>query len=872
MANHIDVRVLKDRFCVWLALITTMLFCSGLPVSAEDIPVKKIELPSSPDKLPYTFESIWTFNLNYRFGWVGSTDLNNNGTDEVLYVYGRDESSGGYTSAAVVEEEFLGHGAVEQINSAYSHWPIADVFLRDVWGDSLKELLLIRPVGDSVYLEVNLFSDSSAPETIYMLAAMARWGLAANGWKDLFIVPLTGIDLNGDDRRDLIFSRSSKVNNVEKADSAFERGLVAYDLVGDSVLWFFPLADLVNKKNFLVLDRPEGRKLIVAAVLACANSYSVNGMDSEHAYLIAIDDQGREVWRQTISEAGFFYPHMTTHDCDANGIPEIILDLDGRLTGNKNVTSLVCVDPLTGQIIKKAAPITRPDGVPFILPDSSAEGATILLSCVDEAAGRIFQYSLDLEFRGVWEGRFANIIMVENIVGDSAAEIIVGLLNGGSAMLDQNFEPIGITDIEGINQTYRHQKGTGLLSYTYQKAMILIPHKTPFLTMYFARYKWWLAVAAAVAVFFGILRITVWVRRLHQSTLGLPTLDRINAAVIVLDRKGRVKFFNRNPLVRELFGDDLHRSKAIEKSAMAKYPELVAAVRQSFQAPLLPYTERLQLTVSDRNYQIELVIYPRVEKGKTFIGKILVIEDISGKIAWERKAVLGEAAQRWIHRLKNSIATASIYLDNMAEDNKVLADLSDRAAFIRYYSEIRSQLGETADTAGKILRYTRITKPVLAWCDLNQVVEEAIAPYCLSTIPGITVAKRLQPNLSEVLIDPDQIKEIVDNLLSNAMKAVQDGGEVTVETRLASGLHDIQSDGRFVEIAVSDTGCGIPEGEIEKIFLPGFSRRGNGTGIGLAVVKEIIANHDGKIEVKSIEGQGSQFIIHLPMTAGVTHE
>ena len=122
---------------------------------------------------------------------------------------------------------------------------------------------------------------------------------------------------------------------------------------------------------------------------------------------------------------------------------------------------------------------------------------------------------------------------------------------------------------------------------------------------------------------------------------------------------------------------------------------------------------------------------------------------------------------------------------------------------------------------------------------------------------GVEFQSEIEENLSPVWLDSDRMKEVLVNLSQNAIQATPSGGRVTLK---ASG------NGENVKIQVTDTGKGIPPADLDKIFFPFFTTKPDGNGIGLAVSREVVEAHGGKIEVNSKEGVGTQFTIILPIT------
>jgi two-component system sensor histidine kinase HydH len=121
---------------------------------------------------------------------------------------------------------------------------------------------------------------------------------------------------------------------------------------------------------------------------------------------------------------------------------------------------------------------------------------------------------------------------------------------------------------------------------------------------------------------------------------------------------------------------------------------------------------------------------------------------------------------------------------------------------------------------------------------------------------GVEFENEIEENLSPVWLDSDRMKEVLVNLAQNAIQATPSGGRVTLK---ASG------NGENVKIQVTDTGDGIPPADLDKIFFPFFTTKPEGNGIGLAVCKEVVEAHGGKIEVDSKEGVVTLFTITLPV-------
>jgi signal transduction histidine kinase len=122
---------------------------------------------------------------------------------------------------------------------------------------------------------------------------------------------------------------------------------------------------------------------------------------------------------------------------------------------------------------------------------------------------------------------------------------------------------------------------------------------------------------------------------------------------------------------------------------------------------------------------------------------------------------------------------------------------------------------------------------------------------------NIKVETRLDEGLSPLLADPDQLGQVFGNVILNGVQAMPDGGRLLVRTEtVRTG---------WAAVTVSDSGEGIPEDKIGKVFEPLFTTKAKGIGLGLAVTKSLIEGHEGTIEVESEAGKGSTFTIVLPL-------
>lgn len=157
-----------------------------------------------------------------------------------------------------------------------------------------------------------------------------------------------------------------------------------------------------------------------------------------------------------------------------------------------------------------------------------------------------------------------------------------------------------------------------------------------------------------------------------------------------------------------------------------------------------------------------------------------------------------------------------------------------------------------------LLSYARTPRPTLEMTDLNELLKEIVEFAANHTdMRGVTIQSSFEANLPKVLLDGDQLRQVAINLILNAGGAMPEGGTLQVRTEAGPD--------RTIKISFQDTGCGIPQESLEKIFEPFYTTKARGTGLGLAITRQIVEMHHGDITIKSEAGKGTTVTVMLPI-------
>ena len=227
-----------------------------------------------------------------------------------------------------------------------------------------------------------------------------------------------------------------------------------------------------------------------------------------------------------------------------------------------------------------------------------------------------------------------------------------------------------------------------------------------------------------------------------------------------------------------------------------------------------------------------------------------------GLIQAEKLTSLGQLAASVAHEINNPLAGVLVYTQLLAK--KLNSDNFSKEGATEYLSKMEAELTRSSRLIRNLLDFARQSPPRFWEVDINEVVNRSFELAAHSAqLQHVEVLKELDPALPKISADFDQLQQVCTNLIMNAIQAMPKGGKLTIRT---------SADGTEVRVEVQDTGVGISPENMRKLFTPFFTtkREVKGVGLGLAVSYGIIQRHHGRIEVKSKEGEGSTFTVHLP--------
>lgn len=350
--------------------------------------------------------------------------------------------------------------------------------------------------------------------------------------------------------------------------------------------------------------------------------------------------------------------------------------------------------------------------------------------------------------------------------------------------------------------------------------------------------------------------------------IGLPriyktVLDHVRTAVLITDCNGVIVCVNR-PMTLLL---QMNEGYVLEKP----YQKIMAELRGTYQCELLGILQKVIETVevqstreimisneSENLLPVEAEAHPIFDNKGTFIGTFLAVGEMSGSDRLERVvaqseklAMVGQLAAGAVHEIRNPLTSVKGFIQLLQNEVKG----SPKA---EYFDIIIDEIDRVNTIVSEFLKLAKPARPNRKPSDLKGLWEDIrVLMEGEAFLLNVNIKEDFSDQIKPVLIDREQIKQVLINVVRNSFEAMAGGGDLTVR------LYKIERH-KEVCLEISDTGPGMDEETTRRIFVPFFTTKESGTGLGLAVSLTIMENHGGRMEVKSKNGNGTTAVMYFP--------
>jgi two-component system sensor histidine kinase PilS (NtrC family) len=346
---------------------------------------------------------------------------------------------------------------------------------------------------------------------------------------------------------------------------------------------------------------------------------------------------------------------------------------------------------------------------------------------------------------------------------------------------------------------------------------------------------------------------------LHRSII-----ESVDTGILTINLRGQIKSFNR--AAEEITGYSF--AEVEDKNIVDLFPEY-GDLLENIHTGGYPYSQQSRVEMYIESHEKKpLTLGCSVsflnDGTEKIIGDILVFQDLTAIKKMElileknrRLAFIGEMAAGLAHEMRNPLASISGSIQ-VLHKSLPLNETDERLMqiILRGKDQLESFMRD-------FLLLSRPTPGIPEMIKITDIIEDILESirYLPDWRDDIQVIKSLQDHLPFIRANKTEIRQLIWNVLMNAIQSMPNGGRVTIET--GKDTTDISA-GQFLEIKISDNGQGIMENDLGKIFEPFYTTREKGTGLGLAIVNRIVEGHAGKIKVDSRSGEGTTFTIWLP--------
>ncbi len=732
---------------------------------------------------------------------------------------------------------------------------ILDVKAFDVDGDRYKEIVYTYRKVDSLYLKIyQPFQEGQVLLQQKILVGKRRF--PNRPWQGRFEVQHL-VDLNHDGFKDLVMVICGGYDR-------YPRGVLVYDLQNRRELWHYWVGPIINKVHVYDLNG-DGRYEIYLDNWSPANRAEANQTDDFHSYLIVLSETGKLLFQKELggknSATLIYFPRFTP----GKAAELVTLTKTSNFdlsTGNRlikwhyqNFPYLFPKVENTRLIFGEAIAILKYQLLPHFFV-SNGEGQLCVLDSTLKLVS-VFSYPEKLLW---YYGQF-------DLNGDGIEETVCGTQEHHTLILNTDFKMIARgEELRHVFLVKRGRTKPPAHAFFYANGNIELV-KLQRLTIFdYLKGKRYLRVSLLVLGFIialGALKLAYggdwnWYRE------QLKFLAESFTATISLDRKGRISWMNSR--AEELFGRKFEevKGKPIEELLQGRFAPLREQLRKQLSSRQNARWQ-VRLSTEEAEHVFEIQVQFILSTLRRREGILVLFNDITPLIHSRKTVSWLMVAQKMAHEIKNPLTSIRLSLQRLKYEYENNPELQKKIAeFVEGGLEEVNRLRRVLDD---FMRFSRIQSPRMNLINLKEIIEEVVQRYRLHLPETINLKTEISdPNLT-VFADESQMVTLFTNLIDNAIQATQEPGEILIKLFEAERIQDdlIHPLKKEIVLEVSDTGRGMDADTRNRLFDPFFTTREGGSGLGMNIVKRIVEEHQGTIEVFSRPGLGTRITISFPL-------
>src|SRR5687767_1270450 len=340
-------------------------------------------------------------------------------------------------------------------------------------------------------------------------------------------------------------------------------------------------------------------------------------------------------------------------------------------------------------------------------------------------------------------------------------------------------------------------------------------------------------------------------RRQYVETI----LERIATGVISVDTSGRIRTLN--PAASRLLGLETPVSGLPAASVFGSpdFKPLAMVIDEAARSRDSAPPREVAIVRNGRELHLTVMTTPLRREDGVSDGIVLVLEDDTPRVRAQKAAAWQDVARRLAHEIKNPLTPIQLSAERLRK-HFGSAPSPTRELVEECTTTIVGEVESLKGLVNEFKDFARMPAPRVELIDLHALLTDVLSIY-RGTTGDVELRPKFAASLPTVFVDPAKIHQVIRNLVNNSLEAMGGQGRIDVETQ------HLAAENR-VRIVVADDGPGIPADARGKLFLSHYSTKQRGSGVGLAIVRRIVDEHGGRIEVTDNSPRGTRFAIELP--------
>jgi two-component system, NtrC family, nitrogen regulation sensor histidine kinase NtrY len=334
-------------------------------------------------------------------------------------------------------------------------------------------------------------------------------------------------------------------------------------------------------------------------------------------------------------------------------------------------------------------------------------------------------------------------------------------------------------------------------------------------------------------------------------------LRNIAAGVVSVDAEGTIVTMNKSAEVTFGLPAEEARGRLYSEILQPPHLEVVKSFMQVYRMSRQPYLEQqVQVIIGNRPMVLLIKVSVLRDDRSQYMGMVVVLDDLTDLEKAQRMAAWREVARRIAHEIKNPLTPIKLSAQRLRRKHEELLT-SEGSIFDQCTRTIIEQVDHMKHLVNEFSKFARLPRAQPTLCNLATIVEEVLSFY-QHTYPRVAFGLAKDAALPPLKLDRDQFKQVMINILDNALHALDDGrGSIEIGLFYDPIL-------KIVRLECSDDGHGVSPEDKLRMFEPYYSTKEKGTGLGLAIVATIIADHNGFVRVRDNHPKGTVIVIELP--------